>query len=98
MLSVGIDIGSYSVKVAKVRSSNRGYELVHFSEFPLSQDPTKDNKIEMVEIFNDIKHRLLEEGTQIVVGAHLYEVAWRRKEFPFRERHKIIKSLPFELE
>jgi general secretion pathway protein L len=98
MYSIGIDIGSFSVKVAKVRSNNRGYELIHYSEFPLSQDPTKDNKIEMVEIFNDIKARLFEEGTQLVVGAHLFEVAWRRKEFPFRERHKILKSLPFELE
>ncbi len=98
MFSIGIDIGSFSVKVAKVRSHNRGYELMHFSEYPLSQDPTKDNKIEILEILQDTIKRLYEEGTQIVVGAHLYDVAWRRKEFPFRERHKIIKSLPFELE
>jgi general secretion pathway protein L len=98
MFSIGIDIGSFSIKVAKVRGSARGYDLMHFSEYPLSQDPTKDHKIEIHEALQDIKKRLHEENTQIVIGAHLFDVAWRRKEFPFRERHKILKSLPFELE
>lgn len=98
MLSIGIDIGSFSVKVAKVRSLKQGYELVAFSEYPLSQDPNKDTQIDLIEILRDVKNRLWEEGTQIVIGAHPFEVSLRRREFPFRERHKIAKSLPFELE
>jgi general secretion pathway protein L len=98
MLSIGIDIGSFSIKVAKVRSSSKGYELLHISEYPLSQDPSKDNQIEIIEILRDIRGRYYEDGAQFVVGAHQYEVTARRREFPFRERHKILKSLPFELE
>lgn len=98
MYSIGIDVGSFSLKVAKIRSHARGFDLIHFAEYPLSQDPTKDNKIEILEALRDIMGRLFEDGTQIVVGAHMFDVAWRRKEFPFRERHKILKSLPFELE
>lgn len=98
MFSIGIDIGSYSVKVAKVSSSPKGYELIHYSEYPLSQDPSRDNQLEIIEILREIQSKLWEEGTQIVVGAHQFEVSIRRREFPFRERHKIIKSLPFELE
>lgn len=98
MLSIGIDIGSYSVKVAKVRSISKGYELLHYSEYPLSQDPAKDNQLEIIEILRDVRSRLWEEGTQIVMGAHQFDVSLRRRDFPFRERHKILKSLPFELE
>ncbi|MCB0349749.1 MAG: pilus assembly protein PilM [Bdellovibrionales bacterium] len=98
MFSIGIDIGSYSIKVAKVRSSGKSYELVHYSEYPLSQDPNKDNQIETIEILRDVHSKIWEEGTQYVVGAHQFEVSIRRREFPFRERHKILKSLPFELE
>lgn len=98
MLSIGIDIGSFSVKVAKVRSLKVGYELLSFSEYPLSQDPNKDKQIELVEILRDVKNRLWEDGVQIVIGAHTNELSLRRREFPFRERHKITKSLPYELE
>lgn len=98
MLSIGIDIGSFSVKVAKVRSLKQGYELLSFSNYPLSQDPNKDTQIELIEILRDIKNRLWEEGTQTVIGAHTNDLSLRRREFPFRERHKIIKSLPYELE
>lgn len=98
MISVGIDIGSFSVKVAKVRSASRGYELVATSQYPLSQDPNKDTQIELIEIIRDIQARYIETGASIVIGAHQYEVSWRRREFPFKERHKILKSLPFELE
>src|SRR6185312_10464049 len=96
--SVGIDIGTYSVKVAKVRSTNRGYECIGTSEYPLSQDPNKDTQIEIIEIIRDIHTRYGEDSPRIVIGAHQYEVSWRRREFPFKERHKILKSLPFELE
>ncbi len=96
--SVGIDIGTYSVKVAKVRSTNRGYECIGTSEYPLSQDPNKDTQIEIIEILRDVHARYIEPGASLVIGAHQYEVSWRRREFPFKERHKILKSLPFELE
>lgn len=83
MISIGIDIGSFSIKVAKVRSLNKGYELLKLSEYPLSPDPTKDNQIEVIEALRDIKSRFWEEGAQIVIGAHQYEVILRRRHFPF---------------
>ncbi|OFZ12792.1 MAG: hypothetical protein A2Z20_07060 [Bdellovibrionales bacterium RBG_16_40_8] len=98
MLSIGIDIGSYSIKVAKVKSAYKGYELLHYSEHPLSQDPGKDNKIEIIEILRAIELTAGEDNYQIVAGVHQFEASLRRREFPFRERHKILKSLPFELE
>src|SRR5690606_36537564 len=76
----------------------KGYELIGYSEYPLSPDPGKDNQLEIIEVLRDIERRFWNEGTQIVVGAPQGEVSFRRKVFPFRERHKILKSLAFALE
>lgn len=98
MLSIGIDIGSFSIKMAKVRSTKTGYELVGLAEYPLSQDPSKDNQIEIIEALRDIYTRYFEDGCQLVTGVRQNKVSVRRLKFPFRERHKILKTLPFELE
>lgn len=98
MVSIGIDIGSFSIKVAKVRAAGKGYELLNIGEYPLTQDPNKDTQIDIIEALRDIEKKFGEDGAIYVAGAHPYEVSVRRKEFPFRERHKILKSLPFELE
>lgn len=98
MLSLGIDIGSFSIKVAKIRSLPKGYEVLALSEYPLPQDPNKDTQIDIIEALRDIYKRFWEEGIHVVAGAHQFDVSLRRRDFPFRERHKILKSLPFELE
>jgi general secretion pathway protein L len=96
--SLGIDIGSFSIKVAKVKSSSRGYDLIGTAEYPLTQDPTKDQTIDVIEAIREIKNKMFEEGDTIVIGAHQFDLTTRRRQLPFRERHKILKSLPFELE
>lgn len=98
MISIGIDIGSYSVKVAVMRSAGKGFEILRLDEYPLSQDPNRDRTIELVEVFRDIQLKNGNADTTYVIAAQHDRVAIRRKTFPFRERHKILKSLPFELE
>lgn len=98
MISIGIDIGSYSVKVAVMRGAGKGFDIVRLDEYPLSQDPNRDRTIELVEIFRDIQVKNSGSEVSYVIAAQHDRVALRRKIFPFRERHKILKSLPFELE
>ncbi len=98
MISVGIDIGSYSIKVARIEGSAKGFHILGLDEFPLSQDPTKDTTIDILEALRTVVERYQQDGVQIVMGARQDHVSVRRKVFPFRERHKITKSLPFELE
>jgi general secretion pathway protein L len=98
MVSIGIDIGSFSIKVAAVRATQRGYEVIKLDEYPLSQDPNKDRTLEIIEAMRDLHSRYGDAEVSYVTGAHQDRVSIRRRNFPFRERHKIYKSLPFELE
>lgn len=98
MISVGIDIGSYSIKVAQIEGSAKGYSILRLEEYPLTQDPTKDNSIDVLEALRDIKTRFIPDGTQVIISAKQNHISFRRRLFPFKERHKILRSLPFELE
>jgi general secretion pathway protein L len=98
MVSVGIDIGSFSIKVAALRATPRGYDVIKLDEYALSQDPAKDRTIEILEALRDVRSRYADADTVFAAAAHQDRVSLRRRSFPFRERHKITKSLPFELE
>ena len=100
MISVGIDIGSFSIKVVEIDASVKPYEVTQFKEFLLSQDPNKDRKIEIVDTLRNLV-AMYEDAAQpvhYVLGVPEWKTSIRRKVFPFKERHKILKSLPFELE
>jgi general secretion pathway protein L len=99
VISIGIDIGRYSVKVAVLEGSARGYQLKALDEIPLTIDPAKDQTFDILEALREIKKRyIVGEDVPIVLAARQSQLSTRRKQFPFRERHKILKSLPFELE
>ncbi|MBK8203238.1 MAG: pilus assembly protein PilM [Bdellovibrionales bacterium] len=99
MRSVGIDIGRFSVKIAEVEATQRSFTLTRLEEFPLSTDPTKDTEIEVLDILRTISSQYSDHSsTLFVFGLPQEQVIVRLREFPFKERHKILKSIPFELE
>ena len=95
----GIDIGSFSVKVARLEVQNRSLALTQFHEYPLSLDPTRDRQIELIEILRAIR---AQDGgsndTRYVIALSQLLVASRLKTFPFKERLKILRATPFEVE
>ena len=98
MTTIGIDIGSYSVKVAEVEPSGKAYILRRFQNFPLSIDPNKDHEIEILDILRRLASEYDPASTRFVLGIDQKSISLRHRIFPFKERHKILKSLPFELE
>ena len=98
MISLGIDIGSYGIRVAEIEATNKGYKLNRFELIPLSIDPTKDKEIEILDALRNLAQEYDHTNTKFVLGVHQNQVTLRRLNFPFKERHKILKSLPFELE
>src|SRR4051794_13666446 len=98
MFSVGIDIGTSSVKLAEITIGSKSHRLTRYTEFPLKLDPNYDPKIEILDILRQIAEHYESMEAQFVVGIKQQNVILRPIEFPFRERHKIQKSLPFELE
>ncbi|MBL7542465.1 MAG: pilus assembly protein PilM [Bdellovibrionaceae bacterium] len=98
MKSVGIDIGSYCIKVMEINSSSKGFQLVHFYTHPLTIKPNTDTHFEVIEFLRNLVAKYDATQTKFVVGIRQDKVAVRQKTFPFVDRNKIAKTLPLELE
>lgn len=96
--SLGIDIGTFSIKVAEVEGSSRTITLLDCFEVALDPDPTRDPKVQILDILRQLAERYPVTKYKYVLSLPQSQVSVRLKSFPFKERHKILRSLPFELE
>jgi len=96
--SIGIDVGTFSIKIAEVETSGKTFFIKSLSEYPLNPDPHFDNQINILETLRKVAENRDFGSTTFVFGISQDRVTTRHKFFPFRERSKINKSLPFELE
>ncbi len=98
MKSVGIDIGSNSIKVVEVMSTSRGLHVANYLIHPLTKTEASDQEIEIIEFLRGLPTRYDLATTRLNFAIRQDRVAIRNKIFPFNERLKIAKSLAFELE
>lgn len=98
MKVLGVDLGSYSIKVAELEKSSKGYVFTNFFEIPLSPDPNRDRSLDTIEALRNLSGNYDPAHTLWVIGIPQSRVSVHHKKFPFKERAKIFKSLPFELE
>lgn len=98
MKSVGIDVGSYSIKVVEVLSTSKGFQVVQFHEHVLAPGSSSDQDLATIEFLRGLSSRYDHNKTRFIFGLRQDRVAIRNKFFPFSDRLKISKSLPFELE
>ncbi len=98
MKTVGIDIGAYSIKFAELESSGSSVTINALQEHPLSQNPGTDKELELITILKDALAQYDKENTSFVLGLPQDRISTRSLFFPFKEKFKILKSLPFELE
>jgi general secretion pathway protein L len=98
MISVGVDIGTYSIKVAEVEPTSKSYVIRALHEFPLSLDLTKDKKIEIIDTLRTLFQQYDPERTHFVFAVPQKSVSLRFMNFPFRERFKIQRSTASQLE
>ncbi len=98
MKTLGVDIGSSSIKIAEAEGSGRSVVLTHVWELPLSTDPTKDQSLEVIEQLRAFSSSYPSKDVRWIVAVPQNAVSTRLRRFPFLERSKILKSLPFELE
>ena len=97
MKSVGVDIGSYSIKVAEVVATANSYKVLDYIEIPLTNDLSADKKILTIDALRKIAHHYRSQKVSFSFAVRQELVSVRYKAFPFKERHKIVKSLPFQL-
>lgn len=98
MKSVGIDIGTSSIKIVEVATTNKGIQVSSFTEHVLGRNPAFDPEIEIIEFLRQFISTFDQSTTRFVFGMKQDRVSVRNKIFPFNDRQKILKSLPFELE
>lgn len=106
MISVGVDIGTFSIKVADVESTSKSYNIRRVQEIPLSLDPNKDRKIQIIDALRTLFAQYDLENSQFVFGLSQKQVSERLLNLPFRERFKVQKAIvslledeiPFSLE
>lgn len=98
MRSIGIDIGSSSIKVVEMLTTSKGFQVVQCFERPLSMNPNQDQEIEIIEILRDISAHFDPAQTRFNLCLRQDQVSIRHKFFPFSDRLKIGRSLAYELE
>ncbi|MBI3074160.1 MAG: pilus assembly protein PilM [Deltaproteobacteria bacterium] len=91
---IGIDVGSYSVKVVEILATFRSYRVVAFHEERIRGGASEDVASTVARIVAD--HRLGGEG--VVVGVRGDRASTRRLQFPFVDPRKIEAALPFQVE
>ncbi len=98
MRSIGIDIGSSSIKVVEVVVGKKGLVVTKFFEHPLGTNPAFDPEIEIIEFLRSLLPTFDPATTKICMAMKQEQVSSRLKNFPFSDRTKILKLLPNELE
>jgi len=95
---VGIDIGGSSIKVATLSQTKKGPYIESLDVFPLPIDPNSDRELAILEVLQRIRETNVGHDCLYFFSVPQSKVAFRYKTFPFVEKLKIIKALPFELE
>ena len=98
MKSIGIDIGSSSIKIVEIQTTTKGFQVNQYFEHRFSPAGKGDHELETIEYLRDFVSRFDPGQTHYVMALRQDRVAIRTKMFPFSDRIKIHKSLPFELE
>lgn len=98
MKSIGIDIGSSSIKIVELSQSNKGLQVLHHEEHLLPQGPGADRDLATIEFLRGYSAKHPADQVRYSVALRQDYVSTRNKIFPFNDRQKILKSLPFELE
>lgn len=98
MLSVGVDIGTYSIKIAEVEATSKSYVIRRVLEIPLSLDLSKDRKIQVIDALRTLFANYDLDRTQFVFAIPQKAISARLLNLPFRERFKVQKAIVAMLE
>lgn len=95
---LGVDIGSYSVKVTELKRSLREFEITRFFESQVNQSPRLTHEEAASAALRTIieKNELVGDVVSVSLPAH--HLASRVIELPFTNVKKIEQTIEFELE
>ncbi len=92
---LGLDIGSWSVKVCELRQEIRGSSLVRFESQRLPESGSEEERYQAVAAFLEERRLPLDFVVAALPCNHVTE---RRLRFPFADPRRVLQAIPFELE
>ncbi len=95
MIFVGVDTGSSAVKAVAIKKNKKSFDILRTHFFPLQEE---NKKAQTLSHLKSLKKLYPERDTQYIFCLPQNEVSTELIRFPFKERYKIIKSLPYQLE
>ncbi|MFP5519204.1 MAG: pilus assembly protein PilM [Bdellovibrionia bacterium] len=98
MKFLGIDIGTCLIKVVELQTTSRGPQITNYFEHRLSMAANADHTLETIEFMRSLLQSYDPSQIKVCFGLKHDRVSIRHKFFPFNDRLKINRSLPFELE
>ena len=90
--SLGLDLGSHSIKLVELRQNLRTLEVVRLHAVPVANGTSE------FDALRDGAAALELGGERVVTAIPGDRVARRAIHFPFRERRRIAQAVPFEVE
>ena len=99
MIFIGVDFGSCALKAAAIKALRPGFTVLQTHFFPIKPDDSAEKKElaylshlkQLQSLYKNTEARYIFNCPQNEVSTHILY-------FPFKERYKILKSLPFEME
>lgn len=99
MRALGIDFGEDSIKIVELNQTKKNIYVSAVYEKKLSAEVSEhDREIEAIEYVRQTLSRIDTNNVRIVTSLKQDKVTVRKKQFPFADRSKILKSLSFEME
>lgn len=93
-----VDIGSSAIKVAEIVNTKKGPYIEGLACYSYQNLPAASLELERLELLQKIRDQYKSQDVQYVFSLNQTKIAYRLKTFPFTDRIKVIKALPFELE
>ena len=96
MIFVGVDIGSCALKAVAVKKTKKTIEVLQTHFFSWAEEDK--NQTQIIEHLKTLKNLYSGRDTRYIFCLSQNEISVELLRFPFKERYKILKSLPYQLE
>ena len=99
MIFVGVDIGSCAVKAVAIKKVSKTFNILQTYFFPIKADANEEQKnLLKIGHLKTLANLYQNREAKYIFCLSQNEVSTEILSFPFKERYKIIKSLPYEME
>ncbi|MYE07289.1 MAG: hypothetical protein F4X95_00830 [Oligoflexia bacterium] len=99
MIYVGVDIGSCAVKAVAIKKANKAFTVLQTHIFPIKEDNREEQKrLLIVGHLKSLANLYRSPEAKYIFCLSQNVVSTETLSFPFKERYKILKSLPYQLE